>query len=78
MVRLHDWQLAKSFAWQMVLTSGCLSATGDIMGPAKIGCLQMTRIGAETCHVAGMVSNTRERLIGLFSEYALTLLMCAC
>ncbi len=78
MVRLHDWQLAKSFAWQVVLTSGCLSATGDIMGPAKIGCLQMTRIGAETSHVAGMVSKIRERLTGLFSEYALAWLMIAC
>ncbi len=48
------------------------------MGPAKIGCLQMTGIGAEPCHVAGMVSKIWERLTGLFSEYASALLMFAC
>ena len=54
------------------------SATGDVMGPAKIGCLQMTRIGAEICHVTGMVSKIQKRLTGLFSKYALALLMFAC
>ena len=48
------------------------------MGPAKIGCLQMTRVGAEICHVTGMVSKIQKRLTGLFSKYALALLMFAC